>query len=473
MNRLLPLAIILFSLLTFIVSHETHAQTEDGECPILVETALEAADLACSDTARNEACYGNLVIDAETREPVTFENTGDIMQISNINAMALGAMNVARNEWGVALLRVQANLPDTLPGQNVTFLLFSDVAIEDDGYTGEATLPPVLNATTINNSNVRSGPGTETFIIDSLSNGEAVVANGRNAGGDWIRVELADSLATGWVFADLLTIDGDVTTLDVVEAGVATTETQFGPMQSFYFQSGIGDAQCNEAPDSGMIIQTPEGRVTVDLRINGVDVQLGSTMYLTAGLNPETGEIEFNIHMVEGTARIESEGVAQFLRAGQMLQVPMTSTYDPAGQPGVPMPYDGRTASLPIRLLERSTIEIPPAFEPNPNAPVIQRIERTTLSTNSTQEDIFFTDINGNATTLNVSLIDISNRNIAFQFEGSEISIPIEEQQDGAILSRETICTEGTSGVDALFRISITDSEGLESNIVEYRTTCG
>lgn len=472
MRRLTPLLLIVLAVLTFSIASESHAQTDDSECPILVETALNAADEACSATTRNEACYGNLTIDATTRAPATFENTGDIMQISNIESLALASMNVARNEWGVALMRVQANLPDTLPGSNVTFLLFSDVVIEDAGYEGDATLPPVLNAVTTENANVRSGPGTEFFVIDSLSIGDPIVVNGRNDAGDWLRVELPSGVNTGWISAALLDVDGDTGTLALAGGGSASTATQFGPMQAFYFRSGIGDAPCNAAPDSGMIIQTPEGSFTVDLQINGVQVELGSTMYLTAG-EDENGEIQFNIHMVEGHARIESEGVAQFLQAGQMLRVPLTEDYDPAGQPGVPVPYDGREANLPIRLLERSTIVIPPPFEPNPNAPVIQRIDRSRISVDSTREDIHFTDINGDATTLNISLIDISNPSINFQFEGSAINISPEDQQAGATLSRETLCTEGTDGIEALFRISITDSEGLESNIVEYRTTCG
>ena len=36
-----------------------------------------------------------------------------------------------------------------------------------------------------------------------------------------------------------------------------------------------------------------------------------------------------------------------------------------------------------------------------------------------------------------------------------------------------TICTDGTEDINALFRITIVDSEGHESNVVEYRTTCG
>jgi hypothetical protein len=37
-------------------------------------------------------------------------------------------------------MRVQANLPDTLPGQNVTFLLFGDVELADESAGDEALL---------------------------------------------------------------------------------------------------------------------------------------------------------------------------------------------------------------------------------------------------------------------------------------------------------------------------------------------
>ena len=34
-------------------------------------------------------------------------------------------------DWGIAVLKAQANLPDALPGQNVTFLLFGDTTVDN------------------------------------------------------------------------------------------------------------------------------------------------------------------------------------------------------------------------------------------------------------------------------------------------------------------------------------------------------
>jgi hypothetical protein len=87
-------------------------------------------------------------------------------------------------------MRLQANLPDTLPGQNVTVLLFGNVQFEV----------------------AESDPG----------------------------------------------------------------------VQAFYVQTGLGDAPCLEAPESGLLVQTPQGVREVVFQLNAVDVTLSSTAYFQA-----------------------------------------------------------------------------------------------------------------------------------------------------------------------------------------------
>jgi hypothetical protein len=100
-------------------------------CPVIVKTALDATSDACASTARNQACYGNIDISATLREGSTaqFAQVGDIVQILEVETITLKPLDEVTNTWGVALLRVQANLPDTLPGQNVTMVLFGDVSL--------------------------------------------------------------------------------------------------------------------------------------------------------------------------------------------------------------------------------------------------------------------------------------------------------------------------------------------------------
>jgi hypothetical protein len=88
---------------------------------------MNQADAVCSDTARNQACYGNSSIQAHLRNAdAAFENPGQIVDIGALESMQLGKLDASTGEWGIAVLRLQAGLPDTIPGQNVTMLLFGN-----------------------------------------------------------------------------------------------------------------------------------------------------------------------------------------------------------------------------------------------------------------------------------------------------------------------------------------------------------
>lgn len=246
-----------------------HAQPADDTCPSIVETALEAVDLLCSDTQRNIACYGNLLIEATSRPDVinfAFDQPGDIVDVVNIETLQLEEMDTVNQTWGIAVMKLQANLPDTLPGQNVTFLLFGDVS--------------VTNA-----------------------------------------VEAED-----------------------------TTQT---PMQALYLSTGIGDRRCNEAPDSGVLIQTPDGVETVDFNINGVDVALGSTAFL------QSSEAHMDLYLLEHEAAATVDDATQLVPAGSFVRIPLDEDGLASGPPGYPEPYSlDSLESLPTDHLPRD-IEVP------------------------------------------------------------------------------------------------------------------
>jgi hypothetical protein len=119
------------------------------QCGELVEQAITAVQDACADTGRNQACYGNVALEASAREGVTdfvFEQQGDLVDVADIDTLTLSSLDEVAGEWGVALLRIQANIPDTLPGQNVTFLLFGDVELQnavDAADSADAGLTPM------------------------------------------------------------------------------------------------------------------------------------------------------------------------------------------------------------------------------------------------------------------------------------------------------------------------------------------
>jgi hypothetical protein len=176
-------------------------------------------------------------------------------------------MDEEEGTWGVAVLQVQANLPDTLPGQNVTMLLFGDV--------------------------------------------------------------------------------------EIIDASTEESGDELQPMQAFYFRSGIGDAPCAEAPNSGILIQTPEGAGTIELTMNDVNITLGSTAYVQA--EPE-GSMIFNV--IEGEGIVEAEDVERTVPAGSRVTVEIDEDLHADEPPSEVEPYDTEELGvLPIDILPRE-IEI-------------------------------------------------------------------------------------------------------------------
>jgi quercetin dioxygenase-like cupin family protein len=235
-------------------------------CPEIVRAALDEASDACVAVGRNQICYGNVRLEGEPKagvEDFMLAEPGDIVDAALVQTLRLSALDEAADTWGVALMSLQANLPATLPGQNVTFLLFGDVEIRD------------------------------------------------------LTEDEADTKA---------------------------------PLQAFYFKSGLKDAPCPEAPDSGVLIQTPAGEQRVEFRINEVDIALGSTAYVQA--QPD-GEMTASV--LEGQAEVTAFGTTVTVPQGFRVTVPLDAAGNASGAPNEPEEFDPTTLSaLPISLLPRS-----------------------------------------------------------------------------------------------------------------------
>jgi hypothetical protein len=120
------------------------AQPNDDACPTLVEEALARVAEGCQALGRNQICYGNdrLTVSGFDALPLPdFEESGDTTEVQRIAALTTAAMNVEENVWGIALMALQANIPNTLPGQNVTFVVFGDVAMQADPDNGGFDAP--------------------------------------------------------------------------------------------------------------------------------------------------------------------------------------------------------------------------------------------------------------------------------------------------------------------------------------------
>ena len=334
--------LLLFSLLPGM------AQDMDGIG--IIEGALAATDANCDSLSRDQACYGHALLSAAWQMgavPLNFEAEGDTVNLSQIQSLKLSGLDVESGTWGVALMALRANLPSTQP-DDVTLLAFGDVALANNVLSPTSAEVQVRTREYVN---VRLGPSAQVGVAGVLAPGQTVTAVERLADNSWLRVRLPDSDETGWLFADLVTSQADLASLNVSDRNAAYYE----PMQAFYFESGADIGEFERVPASGLLIQTPEGAGEVQLLINEINIQIGSTVYFQAQPNGM-----MTVATLEGHADVSALGFEQTAFAGTQVTVRLNEAGVPMAAPNPPVPYDmDMMQLLPVGLLQRD-IEISP-----------------------------------------------------------------------------------------------------------------
>jgi hypothetical protein len=316
------------------------AQDSLDACASLVGDALALVDDMCFELGRNQVCYGHDLVDASFDGSIDedFAAPGDIVDVIQLTSLTTSPLSVDTGSWGIALLSLQVNLPETLPGQNVTLIVFGATELVNEVSLQDQLPPPTMTAQSTGNANLRTGPGTDYGVAGTLTAGDAITLTGRNESGDWVRFELEGNSV--WVYAPLLTIEGDITSLHVVEVGETAESIYTAPMQAFRLTTGIGEPACKEAPRDGLLAQTP-ANTTAHLQINGVEVTIGSTVFFSV---PTDTILQASV--IEGRVSLTAEGMTESATAGQTVQVL------PQAPPNPPEAYDNdEVESVPTEVL--------------------------------------------------------------------------------------------------------------------------
>lgn len=344
---------IVWTVLSLLFITPLIALTQNGECSALVKAALEATDKVCSDTSRNQACYGHIRLEAIPQSqsvPFKFNEVGDRVDVAHVGSLRLSPMDMQNDVWGVALMRVQADIPDKLPDTNVTMLVFGDVEVNN------AVPEPVLADAIVkgpSNANIRRQPSNRAFVIASVPPGGELRVKGRSEDGAWLYIDVPGEKGGGWVRRSLLKSENDLTTLKVIDPAL----TAYGPMQAFFLKSGNNQTSCASTPSDGILIQTPEGAAQVRLWINEVKIKLGSTAFIQTKPNEKT----MTVSTLEGEAHVEALGVEQVAVAGTSVTVRIDENRHPVAPPSLPQAYVlSQVEQLPVENLERNiTIAAP------------------------------------------------------------------------------------------------------------------
>lgn len=302
MKKLLPfIKLLLFVLLSISL---TGAQES---CEALFNDALIQMGDSCDTMGRNEACYGFQQVKAAFLSPSranSFANPGDTASVSDMVAISTSRFNANTGEWGIAVMNLQANLPNTLPGQNVTFILLGDVEVENAvppamAFQGNDGIEVVVNVQAVN---LRSGPSDNYTVVGGAVEQDILIADGLSQNGEWLRVIHNNHPA--WISRSVLAENPATNRLPIISDALRT------PMQSFYLRTGLGQAGCEEAPENILFVQGPD-EITINLTVNGANITLGSSGALR--IVEIDGEPFLEVIVFDGIFTVE--GVT--IRAGQ------------------------------------------------------------------------------------------------------------------------------------------------------------
>lgn len=282
MSKIRPF-LILFCVLT--LTWQSMAQPT-AQCADLVERAILALEDNCNRLERNTACYGYNAVSAIFSQIVPsdyFTRPADKAGLLDLLSIQTTPLDIENDRWGIAVMSIQANLPNTLPGQAVTVLLLGDSTIENR--VNPLDIAPIATPVQVaiqTATDARTSPNDASNTVGRLNTGEMLLVDALNNDGTWLRVVVNNLPA--WIRRDATDSPTGLNDLPVITSPIQS------PMQAFYFTTGVGNIACQEAPNT-ITIKSPEN-MTVDLSVNGVDIRIGSTITLR---NSAPNELSFTV----------------------------------------------------------------------------------------------------------------------------------------------------------------------------------
>jgi hypothetical protein len=260
-------------------------------CPEIVNQALSQVGTLCANVGSNDACYGNHNVTANFIDPSisldTFDQPGDIVEIDDLHSIETASVDESASTWGIGLMRIQANLPNTLPGQSVLLLATGGQQVENGVLPEEEVTLSAEGVTVTTNAGAATDlrptypSSVQIDPVASIPAGTAVTADAMTPDGQWVRVVHQNQF--GWIPRASLPQDADLTGLTTVGPG------DFTHMQSFYIMAQVGSLECADAPAS-VIVQGPQD-VPVDIEVYDVRIRIESTILLRSNADGQRLEL--------------------------------------------------------------------------------------------------------------------------------------------------------------------------------------
>lgn len=252
----------------------TAASAQDRLCSQTVEKAIANIRLNCANLARDSLCYGHPTVDiafAEDAAVEAFDRPSDRASAVNLASIRSSGLEQEREHFGIALLNLSANLPQTHQGSGIIIMLAGDAAVANEIKPADApALSAPLSTAALVDTILFRHPGVIPEGVASVAADEILLVDAFDDSGEWLRVVNDGTMA--WVEADDVARLNAMATLPAIGAGATF------PFQALSVSTDTALPECEQA-ESLVAIQTPPDLPT-SLTVNGVDIRVGAMVTL-------------------------------------------------------------------------------------------------------------------------------------------------------------------------------------------------
>ena len=247
--------------------------TQAQSCSETVQAAIEAVARNCADLARDSVCnaYPPASASAFDDAAVTFDQAGQRASALDLHSVSTGALDADANHWGIAVLHLSANLPQTYAGPGLLIMLAGEAAVVNQVAPDAAmAIHAPVGTAALEDATLYRRPGVIPEAVGEVAADDLLLVDAYEDTGQWLRV--VNEGAIRWIEAD------KVARLQALEGlpklGLGATFA----WQALSIATGADYPECAEA-EPWIAIQTPPD-MGVSLTLNGVDIRLDSMVTL-------------------------------------------------------------------------------------------------------------------------------------------------------------------------------------------------
>ncbi|MEZ4671519.1 MAG: hypothetical protein R3E39_26760 [Anaerolineae bacterium] len=283
-----PLVICLLLLTIYVPLHAQTVVTTaaDSTCVRFIQTAFQQVGTNCANLEAGSLCYGHPNVSANIDETAVknFSKIADRLSLENFTSIHTEDYDPAENNFGIAVMNIQASLPRAFPGKGAVMMAFGETTItnavtpEDALILPEKAIDIIVGANGADLYNVPTGFNVPSQPFGSVPKGTTLQADGISVDAQWLRIyaphkETFDENVVAWIKTASLVQGLDLSNLPTI------TAESYTPMQSFFLTTKFEEPRCKNAVPSLLYIQGPKDTL-VDVTVDGAHIRFGSTILL-------------------------------------------------------------------------------------------------------------------------------------------------------------------------------------------------